>query len=299
MRVAIAGSSGLIGTALVAALRASGHDVVRMVRRAAHAPDEVRWDPTTRLDPSVLASTDAVVNLGGASIGDRRWTGAYKQELRDSRIGPTEVLGEAAAAAGVSTMISASAVGFYGDTGSTKVDESSPAGEGFLADLCEEWEATALGHASPAMRVACIRTGVVLSRAGGMLPKLVPLYKLGLGGRLGNGRQYFPWISLEDHVRAVEFILGNEDLDGPVNLTGPAPVTNAEFNRAFAKATHRPAPWIVPGFALKAMVGEFASEGILGGQRAIPAKLEAAGFDFVHNTIREALDATLAPSSRS
>ncbi|MBD8507699.1 TIGR01777 family protein [Hoyosella sp. G463] len=299
MRVAIAGSSGLIGTALVAALRASGHDVVRMVRRATHAPDEVRWDPTTRLDPDVLGSTDAVINLCGASIGDRRWTGEYKQELRDSRTGPTEVLGEAAAAAGVGTVINASAVGYYGDTGSAKVDESSPAGEGFLASLCEEWEATALRHANPGTRVACIRTGVVLSRAGGMLPKLIPLYKLGLGGRLGDGRQYFPWISLEDHVRAVEFILGNPDLHGPVNLTGPAPVTNAEFNRAFAKATHRPAPWIVPGFALKAAVGEFASEGILGGQRAIPAKLEAAGFEFVHNTIREALEATLARSSQS
>ncbi|GGC71371.1 TIGR01777 family oxidoreductase [Hoyosella rhizosphaerae] len=295
MRVVIAGSSGLIGTALVAGLRAENHEVLRLVRRKAQGPDEIQWSPSAALDPSVLDGCDAVVNLCGASIADKRWTGAYKQELRDSRIGPTEVLGEAVSQAHVPTLINASAVGFYGDTGDNKVGESSSSGEGFLADLCVEWEKASLRAANNNTRVVNIRTGIVLSKAGGMIPKLIPLYKLALGGRLGDGRQYFPWITLEDHIRAVKFLLESTTVDGPVNLTGPAPVTNAEFNRAFGKVVHRPSPWVVPGFALKALVGEFASTGILGGQRAIPAKLEDAGFTFEHHTIREALDATLTP----
>ncbi|MCW4355363.1 TIGR01777 family oxidoreductase [Hoyosella sp. YIM 151337] len=293
MRVTIAGSSGLIGTALVQALRADGHTAVRLVRRPAEHADEVQWSPDRALDPSVLDGSDAVVNLCGASLGDRRWSGAYKQELRNSRVEPTEVLAEAAARAGVPVMISGSAVGYYGDTGDAKVDENTPAGDGFLADLCRDWEAAAATAADGGVRVVNIRTALVLASNGGILSRLLPLYKFVLGGRLGDGCQYFPWISLTDHIRAVRFLLDNDDLSGPVNLTGPAPVTNREFNAVMARVVGRPAPWIVPGFMLKALVGEFADEAILSGQRAIPAKLERAGFNFEHNTLREALEAEL------
>ncbi|AEF39713.1 TIGR01777 family oxidoreductase [Hoyosella subflava] len=291
MRVMIAGSSGLTGTALVEALRADGHTAIRLVRRQPTGSDEVSWDPGRALDPSVLDGCDAVVNLCGASLGDKRWTGAYKQELRDSRIEPTEVLAEAAAKAGVPVMISASAVGYYGDTGDKEADESAPPGEGFLATLCQDWEKASAPAERAGVRVANIRTGLVLAPKGGILTRLQPIYRFALGGRLGDGRQYFPWISLTDHVRAMMFLISNSEMSGPVNLTGPAPVTNAEFNTAMARAIRRPAPWVVPGFMLKLIVGEFAEEAILAGQRAIPAKLERAGFSFEHSTIREALDA--------
>ncbi|QTJ64740.1 TIGR01777 family protein [Rhodococcus sp. ZPP] len=294
MRVVIAGSSGLIGTALVSSLRGDGHDVVRLVRRATAGPDESRWDPQKdRLDTPILADADAVVNLCGVGIGDKRWTGAYKQLIRDSRIAATDVLAEAVAEARVPAFVSASAVGYYGDTGNTVVDESSPSGIGFLADTCRDWEAAAAPAVASNVRTVLIRSGIVLSPRGGLLGKLRRLYSIGLGGRLGDGRQYLSWISLEDEVDAIKFLLTRDDVDGPVDLTGPAPVTNAEFNSAVARTLHRPAPWIVPGFALNALVGEFAREGILAGQRAIPTVLEACGFSFRHNTIGEALDACL------
>lgn len=296
MRVIIAGSSGLIGTALVDALRAEGHTPIRLVRRPPESSDEIAWSPDRALDPSVLDGADAVVNLCGASLGDRRWTGAYKQELRNSRIESTEVLAESAARAKVPVLINGSAVGYYGDTGTKKVDETAAPGEGFLAELCKDWEDATAAAGNAGVRVVNIRTALVLSPEGGVLARLRPLYKLGLGGRLGSGRQYFSWISLTDHIRAIQFLLST-DVSGPVNLAGPAPVTNAEFNAALGRSVSRPAPWIVPGFMLRAMIGEFAEEALLKGQRAIPAKLERAGFSFRHNTIREALDAALAKTT--
>lgn len=288
--VAIAGSSGLIGSALVAALRTADHRVLRIVRRIPANRDELRWNPDSGdFDPAGLEGVDAVVNLCGAGIGDKRWSGAFKQTLRDSRIDPTEVIAQAVADAGVPLLVNASAVGYYGDAGGRIVDESAPPGRGFLAQLCVDWEA-ATGPAHDAgARVVLARTGLVLSPAGGMLSKLRPLFSFGLGGRLAGGHQYMPWISLEDEVRALLFAIGTPELSGPVNFTGPAPVTNAEFTEALGRALNRPAPWLVPGFALKALVGEFAEEGLLGGQRAIPAALERAGFVFHHNTIGEAL----------
>lgn len=294
--IAIAGSSGLIGTALVYALRATNRRVLRIVRRAPSNADEVFWNPDTgAFDAAVLSGVDAVVNLCGVGVGDKRWSGAFKQSLRDSRIGPTEVLASAVAEAGVPVLINASAVGFYGDTGPQITDESAPAGEGFLAHLCLDWEAATLAARQDGARVVLARSGLVLAPAGGILGRLKPLFSLGLGARLGDGRQYMPWISLEDEVRALLFAISHDELSGPVNLTGPAPVTNAEFTTALGRAVNRPAPLMVPGFALRMALGEFADEGLLGGQRAIPAALERAGFVFHHNTIGEALAFATAP----
>lgn len=288
--IAIAGSSGLIGSALISALRAADHRVVRIVRRAPSNADELFWNPDTgEFDANALRGVDAVVNLCGVNVGQRRWSGAFKQSLRDSRIGPTEVLAAAVVDAGVPVLVNASAVGYYGDTRNRITDESAPAGQGFLAQLCVDWEAAATVAAADGVRVVLLRSGLVLSPAGGLLGRIRPLFALGLGARLGNGRQYMPWITLEDEVRAVLFAITREDLAGPVNLTGPAPVTNAEFTAALGRAVNRPTPLMVPGFALRTVLGEFADEGLLGGQRAIPAALERAGFTFHHHTVGEGL----------
>ncbi|WP_183471488.1 TIGR01777 family oxidoreductase [Mycolicibacterium iranicum] len=294
--VAVAGSSGLIGTALVYALRATDHRVIRIVRRAPSNADEVFWNPDTgAFDSTVLRGVDAVVNLCGVNVGQKRWSGAFKQSLRDSRIEPTEVLANAVAEAGVPLLINSSAVGYYGDTGSTPVDETAGPGHNFLARLTIDWEAATAAAAESGARVVLTRTGLVMSQSGGMLGRLKPLFSLGLGARLGNGRQYLSWISMEDQIRALLFAMEHDDLSGPVNLTGPAPVTNAEFTAALGRAVKRPTPLVVPGFALRAALGEFAEEGVLGGQRAIPAALERAGFEFQHNTIGEALTFATAP----
>jgi len=288
--IAIAGSSGLIGSALAAALRAADHTVLRIVRRAPANSEELHWNPESgEFDVDSLTDVDAVVNLCGVNIGQRRWSGAFKQSLRDSRIAPTEVLANAVVDAGVETLINASAVGFYGDTKDRVVDENDRAGRGFLAQLCEDWEAATLPAQYGGARVVLARTGLVLARAGGALRRMRPLFSTGLGARLGSGRQYMSWISLEDEVRALLFAISNAALSGPVNMTGPAPVTNAEFTTAFGRAVNRPTPLMLPGFAMRAALGEFADEGLLIGQRAIPAALERAGFQFHHNTIGEAL----------
>lgn len=290
LTVAVAGSSGLIGSALVAALRSADHRVLRIVRRAAANRDELYWNPDSGdFDPAGLDGVDAVVNLCGVGVGDKRWSGAFKQSLRDSRIDPTEVITAAVQQARVPVLINASAVGYYGDTGSRIVDETVSAGTGFLAQLCQDWEDATTPAREAGVRVVLARTGLVLSPSGGLLSKLKPLFALGLGGRLAGGGQYMPWISLEDEVRALLFAIRTTELSGPVNFTGPAPVTNAEFTAALARALKRPAPFLVPGFALKTLLGEFAEEGLLGGQRAVPAALERAGFVFHHTTVGEAL----------
>jgi uncharacterized protein (TIGR01777 family) len=296
--VAIAGSSGLIGSALVSALRAADHRVLRIVRRAPANSDELHWNPDSgEFDPAGLEGVDAVINLCGVNIGEKRWSGAFKQSLRDSRIGPTEVISAAVADAGVPVLINASAVGYYGDTGGRVVDETAPAGTGFLARLCLDWESATVTAEDAGARVVLARTGLVLSPGGGVLARLRPLFGVGLGARLGSGRQYMPWISLEDEVRALLFAINNDYISGPMNVTGPAPVTNSEFTAAMGRALNRPTPLVVPGFAVRALLGEFADEALLDGQRAIPATLERAGFVFHHNTIGEALAyATAGPS---
>ena len=288
--IAIAGSSGLIGSALTAALRAADHRVLRIVRRTPSNSDELHWNPENgEFDVDAISDVDAVVNLCGVNVGQRRWSGAFKQGLRDSRIAPTEVLAHAVAEAGVATLVNASAVGYYGNTKDRVVDENDRAGRGFLAQLCEDWEAATLPAQYSGARVVLARTGLVFAPGGGALGRLRPLFRTGLGARLGSGRQYMSWITLEDEVRALLFAISNTALSGPVNMTGPAPVTNAEFTTAFGHAVNRPTPLMLPGFAVRVALGEFADEGVLIGQRAIPSALERAGFQFHHNTIGEAL----------
>ena len=264
---------------------------MRLVRRIPAARDEFRWDPDTgSIDRRALRGAQAVVNLCGASIEEHRWTGEYKQQLRDSRIDAREVLAEAVVKSDVSTLVNASGVHYYGNPGDRLLDETGSPGTGFLAQLCVDWESATDPAAESGARVVTLRSGGVLSRRGGILGKLKPLFLLGLGGRLGNGRQYLPWISMEDEVAAIIFAITNAEVRGPINLVGPAPVTNAQFTRAYAKVLDRPAKIVVPEFALNAVFGEFAREGILAGPRAIPAALEKAGFRFQHNTIGEALE---------
>jgi uncharacterized protein len=288
--IAIAGSSGLIGSALATALRIADHRVLRIVRRAPANADELHWDPDSgEFDASALSGVEAVVNLCGTNVGQRRWSGAFKQTLRDSRIAPTEVLSAAVAEAGVGVLVNASAVGYYGDTKDRVVDETDSAGTGFLAQLCQDWEAACAPARQAGTRVVLARTGVVLASSGGALRRLRPVFSVGLGARLGNGRQYMSWISLEDEVRALQYAISDTRLSGPVNLTGPAPVTNAEFTAALGRAVNRPTALMMPKFAVRAALGEFADEGVLSGQRAIPAVLERAGFEFHHKTVGEAL----------
>ncbi len=292
MRIVVAGSSGLIGTALVSALREHDHEVLRLVRREAKAPDERRWDPSTgEIVPGALDGVDAVVNLCGVGIGDKRWSGAYKQAIRDSRMDPTDFIARAVAAHGVGTLVNASAVGYYGDTGDTVTEEDAPAGEGFLPEVCRDWEAATAPASEGGARVVVLRTGLVLASSGGLLARLAPLYKLALGGRLGDGEQYYPWVSLTDEVAAIVFAVETPGISGPVNVTGPTPVTNKAFNAALGEAYGRPAPWVIPGFAIKLVIGEFAEEGVLEGQRAVPAKLLEHGFVFTHPTLDAAMAA--------
>ncbi|WP_043717633.1 TIGR01777 family oxidoreductase [Kutzneria sp. 744] len=294
MRVLVAGSSGLIGSALLPVLRHAGHEVLRLVRRPASARDERSWDPPAgRIQDGTLDGVDAVLNLCGAGIGDKRWSQARKQTLLDSRVEPTEVLAAAVAEHKIPVLVNASAVGFYGDTGDRTVDESGPKGQGFLADLVHEWESATRPAADAGARVALLRTGLVFAESGGLLGKLKPLVSLMLGGKLGDGRQYWPWISLDDELAAIRFVLEHEDISGPVNLCAPEQLTNAELTKVMGEVMGRPTPWTVPGFALRAVLGEFADEGVLIGQRATPKALLDHGFQFQHETLATALPEVL------
>jgi len=297
MRVAVTGSSGLIGTALAGALRQDGHEVIPLVRRPP-GPGEIRWDPQAAgggLSPGALDGVDAVVHLSGAPIAGGRWTAARKQKLRASRVQSTESLVTAltAAKSPPQVLLSGSAVGWYGDTGDRAVDETAPAGTGFLASLVRDWESAARPARDAGVRVVNLRSGVVLSRQGGMLGLLAPFFRAGLGARMGSGSQFLSWISLTDHVAAIRFLLGQAGIDGPVNLTAPAPVTNAVFTAALARALHRPALLWVPAPALQLGAGEMSSE-LLSSTRVLPRRLTEAGFVFRYPAIAAALAAELA-----
>lgn len=297
MRVVVSGASGLIGTALSAELIAAGDDVVRLVRRQARSAGEVGWDPSSELDPAALSGADAVVHLSGAPIAAKRWTPARKAELRASRITSTRTLATAIAAAAPppSVLVCGSAIGYYGETGDRVVDESGQAGAGFLPDLVRDWEAAAEPAAAAGVRVANIRSGVVLAVEGGMLGRLMLPFRLGLGAKIGSGSQYMSWISLTDEVRAIRFALGRPDIAGPINLTAPEPATNADFTKALASVLGRPSLLTVPSPVLRFALGELASE-LLASARVVPGRLMQAGFAFRDPDIRTALTTIVAAS---
>jgi uncharacterized protein (TIGR01777 family) len=297
VRIAVTGSSGLIGTALVAALRADGHGVVRLVRQMPASEDEIAWDPLAPaggLGPGALDGLDAVVHLAGANVAGRRWTAAYKDEIRASRVRGTQALAAALAAASAppSVLLSGSAIGWYGDTGGREVDESSPAGSGFLPEVVTQWEAAARQAGEAGIRVVTMRTGIVLSRHGGALARMLLPFRLGLGARLGSGTQVMSWITLADWAAIVGFLLTHPEISGPVNLTTPHPATNAELTSALAAALHRPGLLFLPEPALRLALGGVSSD-ILSSARVMPRRLEAAGYQFRFPDLPGALAAEL------
>ncbi|MFD5149119.1 TIGR01777 family oxidoreductase [Streptomyces sp. NPDC058401] len=297
MRIAVTGATGLIGSALGRSLTADGHEVVRFVRREPAGPGEARWDPARGyVDPAGLAGCEAVVHLAGAGVGDHRWTAAYKREIRDSRVKGTAAIAEAVAAMHEppATLVCGSAVGYYGDTGDRSVDEDAPAGEGFLPEVCVAWEAAAAPARDAGVRTVYARTGLVVAAEGGAWGKLFPIFKAGIGGRLGNGRQYWSHISMHDEIAALRHIIDTPALTGPVNLTAPEPLTNREVTAAMGRVLHRPAVFAVPAPVMRVVLGEFAQD-VLGSQRVRPARLLESGFVFrypgIEQSIRAALEA--------
>ena len=286
-RIAITGSSGLIGTALVGHLKSEGHTVQRLVRRAPIAVDEITWDPTSGyVDLDALAGVDAIIHLAGTPVADKRWTKKYKTEILNSRLMGTATIAKAAAQVKPDVFISASAIGWYGESGNRAVIESDRAGDDFLAAVCREWEAAA--DLATDVRTVKLRTGLVLDPTGGALGKMLPIFRLGFGGKLGSGKQWWSWITLHDVVRAIDFALVN-DISGPVNLTSPNPVTNQEFTSALARALHRPALFPAPSLAIKIGLGGFSTE-VLGSKKVVPQVLQEAGFTWDYPHITETLN---------
>jgi uncharacterized protein (TIGR01777 family) len=286
-RIAVTGASGLIGTALVGYLKSQGHTVQRLVRRAAVSSEEITWDPIAgTVDMEALAGVDAVIHLAGAGVSDKRWTKKYKSEILNSRLLGTTTIAKAVAIAKPQVFISASAIGWYGESGNRAVVESDRVGDDFLAVVCREWESAA--DLAGDVRTVKLRTGLVLDPTGGALGKMLPLFRFGLGGKLSNGKQWWSWITLHDQIRAIAFLLENK-VSGPVNLTSPNPVTNSEFTAGLARALHRPALFPVPGFALKIVLGGFSAE-VLGSKKVMPQALTDAGFTFDYPHISSALE---------
>jgi uncharacterized protein (TIGR01777 family) len=300
MKVAVTGSSGLIGTALLASLRGDGHEVLPVVRAAStsgHAGPVARWDVDRgEIDAAALEGVDAVVHLAGEGIAEKRWSDEQRRRVLESRSKGTALL--AGALAGLTTkpsvLLSGSAVGFYGDRGDEVLTETSPPGTGFLAEVGLAWEAATAPAQDAGIRVAHLRTGIVLDRRGGALAKMLPLFRFGLGGKMGNGRQWWSWITLADEIGAIRFLL-DHDVAGAVNLTAPEPATNAELAKAIGRAMHRPSFVPVPKFGPKLLLGrELADALLFGSQRVIPEVLAAAGYPFLHPRLDEALAAVLA-----
>ncbi len=292
-RIAVTGASGLIGSALVRSLRADGHHVSRLVRRPARTADEVEWDPKRLyVDTAGLVGVDAVVHLAGAGVGERRWNEAYKKEIRESRVLGTKAISQALAslAEPPKVLVCGTALGYYGDTGSRAVDESAPAGEGFLPSVCVEWEAAAAPAEEAGIRVAYARTGLVVAREGGAWGRLFPVFRAGVGGRMGDGRQFWSFISLHDEVAALRHLIDTDSLAGPVNLTAPEPVTNREVTAAMGRVLRRPTLFTVPAPALRLVLGDFAQD-VLGSQRVLPSRLLESGFDFAFPTIDDSIRA--------
>ena len=295
MNVVIAGGTGFLGRALTRALNADGHRVT-VLTRTVSGPSQVQWDPAKPIGAWIdtVSRADAVVNLAGESITGRRWTPVRKQALRDSRVSATSALATAIAAAGRRLVfLSASGIGVYGTSERHAFTEESPTGSDFLADLCREWERTAM-QAAPAARVILLRTGVVLGHGGGALPELARPFRFFAGGPIGSGRQAVSWIHLDDWLQMTKWAMTNARVEGPLNLTAPDPVTNAELALMLGDALHRPSLITAPAFALRFMLGEMAEAAILNGQRVLPAKAQALGFTFRYPSLDDALTALFA-----
>ena len=295
MKVVLTGASGLLGPALAESWRADGHDVVRLVRRSPAASDEARWDPARgTVDTDAVRGAGVVVHLAGAGLGDRPWTPHHRRTVLDSRVTGTTTIARAVADAGVPILLSASGVGYYGNPGDTVVDESAPAGTTYISEIAQRWEAATSAAQQAGSRVVNLRTAVVLSARGGAYGRrLLPIFRLGVGGRLGSGRQWWSWVTLADYVRAVRFLADREDISGPVNVAAPQPLTNADMTAAMGRVLHRPTLTRVPGFALRLPLRDFA-EDLLGGQRVVPRRLLDAGFTFRDPEFEPALRRVLA-----
>ena len=287
-KVAVTGSSGLIGAALVAQLQSDGYKVLKLVRRPPRAADEVSWDPKKgEIDLKSLAGVDAVFHLAGAGVGDKRWTAAYRSQILNSRLLGTTTIANACEQLQPEVFISASAIGYYGETGNREVTEVDRGGDDFLSIVCREWELVA--NLAPSVRTIKLRTGLVLDPTGGALGRMIPLFKFGIGGKLGSGKQWWSWITLHDQVRAMIFLMQSE-IEGAVNITSPNPVTNKEFTAALAHALKRPAFFPAPAIALRAVLGGFSSE-ILGSKKVMPKVLLDNGFKFEYPFVSNALTA--------
>ncbi|WGW13489.1 TIGR01777 family oxidoreductase [Saxibacter everestensis] len=289
MKILVAGASGFIGSALLPHLVSEGHEVTQLVRRAPRTSAEAHWDPASgRLEPAIIDAHDVVINLAGAGVGDHRWSTEYRRLIRDSRVDTTTTLAKAMtqAARPPQAFVNASAVGYYGDRGDQILDETAPPGTGFLSEVCSQWESAA-DTAPDGVRIAKCRVGIVLAPDGGALARLLPLIRFGLGGPLGSGKQWWPWITLPDIVRAFAHAATNDSLAGPVNFVGPAPARNADIVASLARALRRPAVLSVPRFALRVAVGELAGD-ILASTRAVPGRLQESGFNYRHNSLTAA-----------
>lgn len=296
MKIAVTGSHGLIGEALCKHLTGQGHTVARIIRASNSTNGDIRWNPANAsIESDKLNGVDAVIHLAGENIASHRWTSEQKQKIKESRIRGTKLLAETICGLEKKpeVVVSGSAIGFYGDRGSETLTESSNVGSGFLADVCREWEDAIAPVAASGVRVVNARTGVVLSTKAGALNKMLPIFQLGGGGNIGDGRQYMSWISLDDEVKALEFALTHSSVSGPVNLVAPNPVTNAEFTAVLGSVLHRPAFIPLPAFAAKIILGEMADELLLSSQKCQPTKLLSAGYQFEYPELKKALSMTL------
>ncbi len=292
MKLIVTGSSGLVGSALLPALSESGHEVTRLVRDPSATGSVIQWDPALEnIDRAHLEGFDGVVHLAGESIASGRWTKAKKQRIRDSRVKGTRLLAKALAnlEKPPKVLVCASAVGYYGDRGDEVLDEQSPAGNSFLADVCKEWEEAAAAARDKGIRVVHLRIGIVLSRDGGALQKMLLPFKIGAGGVVGNGSQYWSWIALDDVVGAIQHALTDDSLSGPVNCVAPDPPTNREFTKALGRVLNRPTVLPVPAFGARLLLGEMGTELLLASTRVVPKKLQAAGYPFRHAGLEDAL----------
>ena len=297
MKIAVTGARGLVGSALLPALRNEGHEVLRLVRRVPEAPDEVRWDPDeARIDADALRGINAAVHLAGENIANRRWTARQKQRISESRVLGTGLLAKTLAELDPrpAVLICASAVGYYGDRGAEILTEESESGRGFFPQVVIEWEAAAEPAAEAGIRVVHLRFGPVMSAGGGVLQRMLPLFRYGLGATFGNGRQFMPWIALDDAAGAIAFALTNRALRGPVNAVAPNPVTNAQFTASLARAVSRRALLRVPAVAVRLFLGQMGAELLLPSTRAVPELLQSAGFKHRHPDLDTALEHALA-----